>query len=657
MEDHINAHDYFLYNPTYHVAICKKRGHAVIPRDIIGHLSKRRGDHCIPESVARRVKEIIVNKWDEVEDQPSVFPTHIEQPIKGLAIHTDGIKCSFCAYVCRSTESIRKHWRVAHQFSPYQNSRKPRPSEAAAGYQKREQAMQRVVCQRFFPRGFGSHYIHVRQPGPTYEPAVPPPEASRVAQAINEIEAILTQQRQQPTMIQAGDIDEANPWLDRTGWARYLHGQTPKALRICVETPADDAEGAEATARVIWDAMLGVASKSQSITKQTGHLLRIEAARTDMQSIPSKPLQAYMHEHAELERHVEPYQRVLMFFARTQVPHEWESPAYRFNRRQRVAWDALWRAAQHPAGRPAQDPIDGRDDQPHRLEPVEARCMDFVIELLNQRIQSSEYECALVCALAVLGVSDHDGGRPWKDPHSYPPILSSMIKISRFVIVHKAYLLDPDARELFQGTQNQCDGEWSGPSPMEDPEYIFSDEGYSSSPPSTPPPQIPSTPILSSSPAFDSLPARSSIPARSRSPAVAFTQQARQGHKTFREWIRIMTSAFMVHGTASPMEWMLDLRRYGLKVHYNTPSDGHISWEGHDQLSYKTMRFTMGAFRGFIHGLTASARQLMVDHVLMCQPDRIPVIPWDRMADDFNQPKAGWSFLQDPRTSWPVHGA
>ncbi|KAJ5300045.1 hypothetical protein N7476_007735 [Penicillium atrosanguineum] len=65
----------------------------------------------------------------------------------------------------------------------------------------------------------------------------------------------------------------------------------------------------------------------------------------------------------------------------------------------------------------------------------------------------------------------------------------------------------------------------------------------------------------------------------------------------------------------------------------------------------------MGAFRGFIHGLTASARQLMVDHVLMCRPDQIPVIPWDRMADDFNQPKAGWSFLQDPRTSWPVNGA
>lgn len=79
--------------------------------------------------------------------------------------------------------------------------------------------------------------------------------------------------------------------------------------------------------------MFGVAHKSQSITKQTGHFLRIEAARTDMHTIPSKPLQAYMHDSTELERHVEPYQRVLMFFARTQAPHVWHSPGYRFSRR------------------------------------------------------------------------------------------------------------------------------------------------------------------------------------------------------------------------------------------------------------------------------------------------------------------------------------
>jgi hypothetical protein len=219
MADQISAHDYFLYNKQYHVAICKECGYAVIPADIVGHLRKRKGahPHCVPESVAQRVKEIIVDEWDEVHDQPSIFPTHVDQPIEGLTIHTDGIQCVFCAYVCRSTESIRKHWRIEHQFSPYEHSRKPRPSEVASGQEKRDQAMRRVVCQRVFPSRFGSHYIHVRQPSSTCEPEATPPQASMVGQAIDDLEAIFTRQQQEPRVIQAGDIDETNPWLDRTG--------------------------------------------------------------------------------------------------------------------------------------------------------------------------------------------------------------------------------------------------------------------------------------------------------------------------------------------------------------------------------------------------------------------------------------------------------
>ncbi|KAJ6111309.1 hypothetical protein N7523_007370 [Penicillium sp. IBT 18751x] len=41
----------------------------------------------------------------------------------------------------------------------------------------------------------------------------------------------------------------------------------------------------------------------------------------------------------------------------------------------------------------------------------------------------------------------------------------------------------------------------------------------------------------------------------------------------------------------------------------------------------------------------------------MCRPDQIPVIPWDRMADDFQPAQGGVEFFEDPRTSWPVNGA
>jgi hypothetical protein len=72
--------------------------------------------------------------------------------------------------------------------------------------------------------------------------------------------------------------------------------------------------------------------------------------------------------------------------------------------------------------------------------------MDFCIELLNQRISAEEYECALVYALAVLG----QGRDRWRDAENYPPILSKMIKISRFIVLHKALRLDPNADQILQ---------------------------------------------------------------------------------------------------------------------------------------------------------------------------------------------------------------
>lgn len=48
-----------------------------------------------------------------------------------------------------------------------------------------------------------------------------------------------------------------------------------------------------------------------------------------------------------------------------------------------------------------------------------------------------------------------------------------------------------------------------------------------------------------------------------------------------------MMDAFMVRGSKSPMQWVLDLRTYGLKIHLNTTASGHVSWCNQDELLYK----------------------------------------------------------------------
>lgn len=66
------------------------------------------------------------------------------------------------------------------------------------------------------------------------------------------------------------------------------------------------------------------------------------------------------------------------------------------------------------------------------------------------------------------------------------------------------------------------------------------------------------------------------------------------------------------------MQWMLDLRTYGLKVHYNTTSRGHVEWMGKDELLYKNLHFTMAQFRGMVHGMQAEAKRLLVEELLFC---------------------------------------
>jgi hypothetical protein len=86
-----------------------------------------------------------------------------------------------------------------------------------------------------------------------------------------------------------------------------------------IKTPAEDAEGVEAVAYTIWITMGEVAQVSQEITKVTGSAIRGEAARMEKNQCVAKPLQAYMY-LASIQKYVEPWRQILMFYVRTLVP-------------------------------------------------------------------------------------------------------------------------------------------------------------------------------------------------------------------------------------------------------------------------------------------------------------------------------------------------
>ncbi|CAG8359639.1 unnamed protein product, partial [Penicillium salamii] len=384
-------------------------------------------------------------------------------------------------------------------------------------------------------------------------------------------------------------------------------------------------------ALAIWEAMERLASVSQEIAKACGHLLRIEIVRTMKDESPHEPLLAYL-DPAGIQKHVAPWQEMMMFFARTQMEHSWPSPPYAFTRRQQQSWETVWGFAQAHANRPR--PIPADEPEPFEIRPIEHALLNFCIDLLRQEIRNDEYGCAMICATAVIGRRQFG----WATPENFPPRISSLMKITRFLVLHKALRLDPRSLEIRRGFAGQADQRWfTGDMIQFDEAYTYADTGS---------PRAPSSPMA----------IRRSPPTRDERLGPLAPAQRQPPTRTFPQWVKYLVDLFMVRGTNGPVQWWMDLRTYGRTIFMNTPTEGHIGWKSGDELLYKQIHFTMGDFRGLAHGLVDRMRQQLVQELMFCDHHPPPDIPWDHLYDDATQSATGWSFLQDIRTPWPIDG-
>jgi superfamily II DNA helicase RecQ len=439
-------------------------------------------------------------------------------------------------------------------------------------------------------------------------------------------------------VIEEGSVDEANRWIDRTKWSQYLKGHEHEALLDLIDRPDPGSEFVEAA---IWNAMDGLGRFSQrTVARRAGLFVRFEAIRSEEQQTRYVPLMAYQ-DYAAIATYIRPWKQILMFFARTRKAEERHTaPKYRFTDTQKQAWRVFLYEAQDEAqnaeamieqqgthktkrkGRrrrnndkeesegeeyAGQEQPDG-EDEAKELTAIQRACLAFCIALLDQKHIHHDYDSAMVCALAVLGVKSPG----WKGVDQYPPILSKMIKIARFMVVQQA----------FEEVQ---------------PPAEFGDEGYESD----------GEDYGSEQGIVDEVDVVSDVDS-------AIDIEPPASKKGVIEAVRQMMDRFMVRGTAGPMQWMLDLRTYGLKIHYNTTTAGHVQWNEAQTLTYKGITIHMDAFRGFAHAVVNQTREFLRQRLLLgFEP---PPIPWQSMHDDPSNEKSRWNFLQDERCRWPVDG-
>jgi hypothetical protein len=122
------------------------------------------------------------------------------------------------------------------------------------------------------------------------------------------------------------------------------------------------------------------------------------------------------------------------------------------------------------------------------------------------------------------------------------------------------------------------------------------------------------------------------------------------------ELVSELQDRFMVYGSNSPMNWILNLRAYGAKLRDNTTSSGFIYWSDDGQkLSYKSLEFTMNSLRWFLHDQVQEACQMLHNLLLLPRGDAdrraelLPQVHLFSLKDDPTVHQANYSFLQDPR--------
>jgi len=385
-----------------------------------------------------------------------------------------------------------------------------------------------------------------------------------------------------------------------------------KDILRCVREPTVDEEIAEGeneandnerAAAAIWEAIGELASASQDTVSRSGVMLRFEAIRTEAHQNIYRPLEPYQNRD-DVRRQGRYWQQIVTFFVRTRRDNSWKSPSYKFNRRQDRAFERMMAVARSAVNRADESSdtesdstdtdsrAEGEEEKPATTEMQEA-CLLFCIELLNQTIHNREYDMALVCGLAALGVNP--SGRGFRGADTYPSILSAVIKVAHFMIVQQA-------ERLAQPTAGEHEEFSAGRSPCE-----FEDSGYESE----------------------------------RTQTDSGEGRRKSGKSSF-EWVRKMMDGFMVRGCGSPMQWMLDLRGYGMKIDFNTTSVGHVNWRDGDTLEYKAVKFNMAEFRGMVGQVQQATRRALLED-LMFATDRqgIPAVPWQHLYDDPSNDEAG----------------
>ena len=625
----------FEYNPVLRLVVCRDCEVAVRKWTIVSHVKNPR--HGLRHSEAKEIAKVI-SRWEDIDEEAEQgnIPQVFEEEVPGLPVYPDGLTCKVtddCMRTFRSLNSLKEHFSHQHNFTTGRaGGRTARENEELQQHVKRFPRVCR--CQRVFGTQQGSHYVLIKGSEDEMEMAGQPTRndgRTLIEKTLRKWEEDFGMRAEQ--VFDGADNAELSMWLRRTGWTEYLSGYDvgKSSILMSLSTTSDILDhDTELAIGTLGEALDGMARKCRRAVKTTGTFVRQEVTRLQKGQAKGKPLVVYADDK-EACVDVAIWKKMLYFLARTmQGARQFGSPVIGFTASQNEKWRILWRRVLESLDA-GQGSIDegsqneqGDDGEFSRM--VDA-CLDFCVELLNQRFAENEYDCALVCLLALMGWHA-DGRGSWVGPESYCITLSKIIRMSRHMVVTKAKALS--------GLENS----------VVESEHRVGDSAM----------------ILEGTEGTGHNLFVASLP------TVSHIQPTRTLHGT----LRTIMDGFMIRGSFGPMQWVLDLRAYGQAICTNTPSGTLIGWAGPDEVLFSDKSLRIATLRDFIHNMVGSARgrlhslllgmesphsRISLQRQEMGRWDYLPAVPWETLRDNEGEKAFGFSFLDDKRARWPVNGA
>ena len=111
-----------------------------------------------------------------------------------------------------------------------------------------------------------------------------------------------------------------------------------------------------------------------------------------------------------------------------------------------------------------------------------------------------------------------------------------------------------------------------------------------------------------------------------------------------------LVNRFIIRGSYSPIQYILDLRAYSLKLARDLTTIGYIDWDN-ETIFYSRISFSILNFRGFLYRLVYSTRTILFKELLFeSEGQNIPSIYWNRIHENPLDNSPFSNFLSNPQT-------